>query len=487
MTARRILPIILCGGAGSRLWPLSRETFPKPFVKLPDGSTLIAHTLERIAAVASTTATSDVNVLPTIVVTHKDHAHLVTAAARDAGFAPPGAVIEPIARNTAAAVASAALRAQALYGDSVTLLILTADHLISPLSVFAKVVSDAMAIAGDDRLVTFGIKPTSPETGYGYIEAGAPIQSGGATGFAVSRFVEKPPLETAKHYVASGRFFWNSGMFVLPVGQLIAEFENHATEVLSAARNALKAARVIGDSVHLDLDSYKTAPSISFDYAIMERTQLAAMVPADFSWTDIGSWPAFAAMVDAEADGKGNGSVGSVKHIDSERTFVLGGRRMIATLGVSDLAIIDTDDALLVARMDRSQDVKKIFDELRANGDELATHPLVIRRPWGTYRIIDEGPGFKTKRITVDPGASISLQMHQHRSEHWTIVSGTAEVEINDTKQRCVHGDHVYVPLRAKHRIRNLGSDDVVFIEVQTGAILEESDIQRFEDQYGRV
>jgi mannose-1-phosphate guanylyltransferase / mannose-6-phosphate isomerase len=483
-TPKRILPVILCGGAGSRLWPLSRETFPKPFVTLPDGSTLLAHTLTRIAEVSAGTP-ANTQILPTLVVTHRDHAHLVTAAAQNAGFAAPGAVIEPMARNTAAAVASAALHAKALHGDGVTLLILTADHLISPLAVFTDVVNCAVAVADDDRLVTFGIKPTAPETGFGYIEGGSAISKGAASGFTVARFVEKPPLEKAKEYLASGRFYWNLGMFVLPVEKLLSEYAAHANDILIAAGNALKAGRSSGQTVHLDATAYQSAPSISFDYAIMERTHSAAMVPADFSWTDIGAWPAFAGMI--TPDTRGNTSVGEAHHIDSERTFVLAGKRRVTTLGVSDLAIIDTEDALLVTKMDRAQDVKQIYDALKREGSELATHPLVIHRPWGTYRIIDEGTGYKTKRISVNPGASISLQLHQHRSEHWTIVAGTAEVEIGETKQRCVHGDHVYVPVRTKHRIRNLGNDVVVFIEVQTGDILEESDIQRFEDQYGRA
>jgi mannose-1-phosphate guanylyltransferase / mannose-6-phosphate isomerase len=486
MTTARVLPVVLCGGAGSRLWPLSRETFPKPFVALPDGTTLLGRTLQRIAAIP--------NVLPTMVVTHKDHAHLIIANARATGVAAPAAIVEPIARNTAAAVASAALHAQATYGDDITLLVLPADHLVSPVEQFIKVVTDAVAIAADSRLVTFGIKPTAPETGYGYIEGGASISSGAAHGFAVARFVEKPPLATAEQYVASGKFFWNSGMFVLPVKKLIEEFKLHAPDTLAAARAALDASRkvgtvatvgTVGTATHLDLTAYEKAPNISFDYAVMERTHDAAMVPANFSWTDIGSWSAFAATVTPDKDG--NASAGNVTQTDSERTFVLGGKRKVVTLGVSDLTIVDTDDALLVARTDRAQDVKQIFEALRSAGDELATLPAIVRRPWGTYRVLDHGPGFQVKRITVDPGASISLQLHQHRAEHWTIVNGTAEVEIDDTKRRCVKDDTVFIPMRAKHRIRNLGEDDVVFIEVQSGAILVESDIQRFEDQYGRA
>jgi mannose-1-phosphate guanylyltransferase / mannose-6-phosphate isomerase len=474
---RPLVPVILCGGAGSRLWPLSRDTFPKPFVDLPDGSTLIGHTFARIGALG--------DVLPTLVVTQKDHAHLVNAAAAKLGVRQPGALIEPSARNTAAAVAVAALRAHSLYGNDVSLLILTADHLIEPVARFAEIAANAAQIAASGRLVTFGIQPTSPETGYGYLEAGEPIQLDVANGRTVKRFVEKPPLDTAKQYLASGNYFWNSGMFVLPVGTLLDDFAKHAPDTLEAAKRAFNAARVLGDAVHLDAEAYAQAPSISFDYAIMERSDRVAMVAADFSWTDIGAWSAFSAML--PADSNGNSSVGTVTQHESERTFVLGGKRLITTLGVSDLTIVDTDDALLVARSDRAQDVKKIYESLRKSGSELATHPLVIRRPWGTYQIIDEGPGFKSKRITVNPGASISLQRHEHRAEHWTIVAGTAEVQIDDTHTPCKHGDHVYVPLGAKHRIRNLGNDDVVFIEVQTGAILEESDIQRFEDQYGRA
>lgn len=474
---QRIVPVILCGGAGSRLWPLSRDTFPKPFVTLPDGTTLIGHAFARIAALGA--------VLPTLVVTQKDHAHLVTRAASEAGVAAPGAIIEPMARNTAAAVASAALRAKQLHGDDVALLVLTADHLIAPLSRFAEIAHAATTLAGTSRLVTFGIQPTAPETGYGYLESGEAIEVAGATGRSVRRFVEKPALAVAQQYLASGHYYWNSGMFLLPVGALLAEFDRHAPEVLAAASNALQGARLFNDAAHLESSAYMAAPSISFDYAVMEKSDCVAMVAADFSWTDIGAWQAFADMVPKDA--YGNVTVGDVSQVDSARTFVLAGKRMIATLGVSDLTIVDTDDALLVARTDRAQDVKKIYESLRKAGSELATHPLVVRRPWGTYQIIDEGVGFKSKRITVNPGASISLQRHEHRAEHWTIVAGTSEVQIDDTMTRCVNGDHIHVPLGAKHRIRNIGTDDVIFIEVQTGATLLESDIQRFEDQYGRA
>jgi mannose-1-phosphate guanylyltransferase / mannose-6-phosphate isomerase len=481
----KLLPVILCGGAGTRLWPLSRELSPKPFVHLPDGTTLFAKTLARCAAVQ--------NALPPIVVTHKDHAHLARHAAKEAGFATPQMLIEPIARNTAAAVAIAAVHAKEIANDSgedVALFILTSDHLIEPIVEFAKAAETARLTAMTGKLVTFGIKPTAPETGYGYVEAGEALPTGA---FNVKRFVEKPKLEVAKEYVASGRFYWNSGMFVLPVAQLIAEMQTHCPEVFKASLEAY-APNEIGDSdIFISLSKYEKSPSISIDYAVMEKSAAVALVPAHFSWSDIGSWNAFADMLPADASGVrtfARGREGSSARViahESARTYVHASGRLIATLGVSDLTIIDTDDALLVAANDRAQDVKHIVDALKREGSDLAKLPAVVRRPWGTYEVLNDEPGVKVKRIVVHPGASISLQLHRHRAEHWTIVAGSGEIEIDDKKIACKRDTTVFVPIGAKHRIRNTGNDDIVFIEVQTGDKLIEEDIQRFDDQYGRT
>lgn len=487
----KLLPVILCGGAGTRLWPLSRELSPKPFVHLPDGSTLFAKTLARCASLQ--------NALPPVVVTHKDHAHLARHAAKEAGFDVPQMLIEPIARNTAAAVALAAVHAQAMAtqsGEAIALFILTSDHLIEPVADFAQAAEVARQTAMLGKLVTFGIKPTHPETGYGYVEADQALTTGA---FAVKRFVEKPSLDVAKDYVASGRFYWNSGMFVLPLDTLIAEMQMHCSVVFDTALKAYTPGSSGRSDIFSSFSEYEKSPSIALDYAVMEKSANVALVPTSFSWSDIGSWNAFAEMLPADATGSRNytapldpgrsraGVLPRVIAHDSARTYVHTNGRLVATLGVSDLTIIDTEDALLVAANDRAQDVKHIVDALKREGSELAKLPLVVRRPWGTYEILNDEPGVKVKRIVVNPGASISLQLHRHRAEHWTIVAGTGEIEIDDQLIAAKRDTTVFIPIGAKHRIRNTGSDDIVFIEVQTGDKLIEEDIQRFEDQYGRA
>jgi mannose-1-phosphate guanylyltransferase / mannose-6-phosphate isomerase len=474
----KLLPVILCGGAGTRLWPLSREMSPKPFVHLPDGTTLFARTLARCQSLK--------NALPPIVVTHKDHAHLARHAAKEAGFDAPAMIIEPVARNTAAAIAVAAIYVKEKFGENVALLVLASDHLISPETAFAQAAEAARVAAMDGKLVTFGITPTAPETGYGYVETAETLPSGA---LAVKRFVEKPNLETAKEYLASGRFYWNSGMFVLPVAKLLSDMQTYCPDTLNGALSAYTPNKLEEKDAFIDVSEYKKCPSISFDYALMEKSADVALVPATFTWSDIGAWGAFAEMLPADSSGmrshaSANGRV--IAH-DSQRTYVHASRRLIATLGVSDLTIIDTDDAILIASSDRAQDVKHIVETLRKENSELATLPAVVRRPWGTYEVLNDEPGVKVKRIVVHPGASISLQLHRHRAEHWTVVSGVGEVEIDDKKIPCKRDTTVFVPVGAKHRIRNTGSEDIVFIEVQTGDKLIESDIERFEDQYGRA
>jgi mannose-1-phosphate guanylyltransferase / mannose-6-phosphate isomerase len=476
----KLLPVILCGGAGTRLWPLSREMSPKPFVHLPDGTTLFARTLARCRSLE--------NALPPIVVTHKDHAHLARHAAKEAGFGVPTMIIEPVARNTAAAIAVAAIYAKDKLGENVALFVLASDHLISPDSAFAEAAEAARLASMDGKLVTFGIKPAAPETGYGYVETADQLPSGA---FAVKRFVEKPDLQTAKEYVASGRFYWNSGMFVLPVAKLLSEMRIHCPDTLNPSLSAYLPNELVGSDVFLEMSEYRKCPNISFDYATMEKSADVALVPATFSWSDVGAWGAFADMSSADANGvrthvSANASGRVITH-DSTRTYIHASKRLIATLGVSDLTIIDTDDAILIAANDRAQDVKQIVETLRKENNELATLPAVVRRPWGTYEVLNDEPGVKVKRIVVHPGASISLQRHRHRAEHWTIVSGIGEIEIDDKKIQCKRDSTVFIPIGAKHRIRNTGNDDVVFIEVQTGDKLVESDIERFEDQYGRA
>ncbi|MFU8817430.1 MAG: mannose-1-phosphate guanylyltransferase/mannose-6-phosphate isomerase [Pseudomonadales bacterium] len=466
-----VIPVILAGGTGSRLWPLSRELFPKQFHALFGDGSLLQGTLRRAAKVASEAP---------VIVCNEEHRFLVAEQCREIGQRWQRIMLEPAGRNTAPAIALAALEVRRVHGDA-TLLVLPSDHLISDEDAFVQAVERAAAAAADGALVTFGVKPTSAETGYGYIRAAGSVV--GDPAVAVQSFVEKPDQQTAADYLAAGDYFWNSGMFVFGAKAYLEELGRWQPEMLSKVQAAF-------DSGSEDLDFFRPgaafleSPAESVDYAVMERTSRAMVVPVAFGWSDVGSW---SAIWEASAqDGDGNHFVGDVLAVDSHGSYVLAQSRLVGTIGVDNLVVIETADAVLVAHKDRVQDVKTLVDQLKLCArDEYLLHREVFR-PWGSYEGVQQGERYQVKRINVKPGERLSLQMHHHRSEHWIVVCGTAEVTRGDEVFTLTENESTYIPLGVTHRLANPGKLMLELIEVQVGAYLGEDDIVRFDDQYGR-
>jgi mannose-1-phosphate guanylyltransferase / mannose-6-phosphate isomerase len=469
-----LLPIILCGGAGSRLWPVSRESHPKPFIRLADGESLLQKAFLRAVALPGVKEVLTVTNRDLFFKTEDDFRE-VNAKAHATSF-----ILEPFGRNTAAAIATAALHTAKVHGEQTVMLVLAADHLIADPAAFATAVEAAQTLALAGKVVTFGVHPLTPETGYGYIEA---------DGDKVVRFVEKPSLEKAREYLASGRFVWNSGMFCFTAGTILKEMQQHCPEILGAAaacmENSPSAEGKDGAQVRLEPASFGAVPELSFDYAVMEKCEHAAVVRCDIGWTDVGSWTALSDL--SPADASGNRVEGEALLLDVQNCYLRGGDRLIGAVGVNDLIVIDTPDALLIANRERAQDVKQIFAELKSRGHETYKVHRTVHRPWGTYSVLLEGPRFKIKRIEVKPGASLSLQMHHHRNEHWVVVSGMAKVVNGEQTFFVSTNQSTYIPAGHKHRLENPGVVELVMIEVQSGEYLGEDDIVRFEDIYGRT
>jgi mannose-1-phosphate guanylyltransferase/mannose-1-phosphate guanylyltransferase/mannose-6-phosphate isomerase len=472
-----IVPVILSGGTGTRLWPLSREAYPKQFWPLAGEKTMLQETASRAAGPGFA---------PPIVVCAEAHRFLVAEQLREAGVAGARVVLEPVARNSAAAIAAAALLAAQDAPDAV-LWIMAADAAIADVAALRAALAAAAAAARAGRIGTFGIHPTRPETGYGYIERGAPIPglpAGPYAALEVARFVEKPDLATAKRFQDGGRHLWNSGMFVATAATLLAELSAHAPAVLDAARAGVAEGTADLGFIRLG-PGFAKAPSISIDNAVMERTALAAVVPCDPGWSDVGSW---GSLWDIGAkDAEGNVASGPVSLLGSKNCYVRSEGILAAVVGLEDVVLVVTDDAVLACRRDQAQDVKAMVEKLKAEGRKEATEQRRVYRPWGSYEGVAHGNRFQVKKIVVRPGSKLSLQKHYHRAEHWVVVAGTAMVERDKERILLRENESVYLPLGCVHRLENPGMIPLTLIEVQSGPYLGEDDIVRFEDTYGRA
>jgi mannose-1-phosphate guanylyltransferase/mannose-6-phosphate isomerase len=469
-----IYPVILSGGSGSRLWPVSRASYPKQFLPLASGKPMIIATAERVLG--------DGFAPPTIVCNHECR-FIVAESFQSAGIDPLQIVLEPFGRNTASAAAVAALSVAERDLDGV-LLLMPSDHLIASPDEFRHAVSVGREAAERGLLVTFGVTPSGPHTGYGYIERGAPIADCDGVD-AIRRFVEKPSPELAVELAASGAHCWNAGIFLFRAGALIEEMARHAPDVLEAARSALERAATDLDFLRLDAESFAAAPSVPLDIAVMEKTARGAVVPVEMNWSDIGSWHAL--WEASDRDGDGNSVAGDVLLADTRGTLVRSeGGTLTAVVGVDDLVVVATDDAVLVASRDRAEDVKGLVAEMERLGRTEHLHRSTVYRPWGSYQSLDGGDGYLVKRINVKPGGCLSLQYHHHRAEHWVVVEGEATITRGSETFVLGPNQSTYIPMREVHRLDNRGTGPLILIEVQTGELLSEDDITRLEDMYGR-
>lgn len=473
MSAPLVRPVLLCGGSGTRLWPLSRTHFPKQFLRLADDFSLLQNTLRRLDGLAGQGGP--------IAVANENHRFLLAEQLLEMGLTAD-ILLEPAARNTAPAVAAAAVHAlaQATGGEAPLLLVLPSDHVIADVAAFQRAIQVAIPHACSGALVTFGIVPTRAETGYGYIRRGLPLDGG----FVLDRFVEKPDAATARTYLDAGEYFWNSGMFLFRADIYLAELERFAPAIRQCATTAVEKARRDLDFLRLDPAAFAASPSDSIDYAIMEKAGNGVVIPLDAGWNDIGAWDALAAL--GPADASGNTVRGDVLTVDTSDSVVFAAGRLVATVGVRDLVVVATPDAVLVADRHNAQDVKKVVEALKRAAREETEFQHVVHRPWGSYEGLAHGPRYQVKRILVKPGASLSLQKHHHRAEHWIVVKGTAMVVRGEETMLLSENQSTYIPLGVVHRLENPGCIDLEIIEVQSGSYLGEDDIVRLEDNYGR-
>lgn len=465
-------PVVLAGGTGSRLWPKSRVALPKQFLSLTSENSMLQDTLARLEGAQAAAP---------IVICNNAHRFLVAEQLRQQDCDHGGIILEPVGRNTAPAIALAALHAIKTDPEAV-LLVLAADHLIQNQAAFHDAIEKAHALALDGRLVTFGIVPDQPHTGYGYIKSGDVLDAG----FSVSEFVEKPDLVTATKYVESGQYFWNSGMFMFKAATYVDELGKYAPEILDVCERAIATETPDLDFIRVDADTFSQSPDDSIDYAVMEKTELAAMVSLDAGWSDVGSWSSLWETAE-DKDDNGNATVGDVLLTDVNDSYINAEERLVAAVGVDDLVIVETKDAVLVANKSKVQDIKTIVSQLKEQKRPEYEFHREVYRPWGKYDSIDNGERFQVKRITVKPGEKLSVQMHHHRAEHWIVVSGTANVTIDESVAMLTENQSIYIPIGAVHALENPGKIPLELIEVQSGSYLGEDDIVRFSDRYCRA
>lgn len=467
-----LIPVILSGGVGSRLWPLSREFYPKQLLALVGQHTLLQETVNRLQGLHDLTSP--------LIICNEAHRFLIAEQMRLLGINPLNIMLEPIGRNTAPATAVAALAAQQQQSDAL-ILVLPADHLIKDVIAFQKAVQQGIPFAEAGHLVTFGIVPTHPETGYGYIKAAQNLSD---TAYQVEKFVEKPNADTAAAYLASGEYYWNSGMFLFRADQYLTQLALHESAMVNACQQAFAQAKQDNDFLRLEKTAFENCPSNSIDYAVMERTQQAVVIPLQAGWSDVGAWSSLWEV--SPQDEQGNVCLGDVLTHQVSDTYIRAEHRLVAAIGLDNHIIVETADAVLVAPKDCAQDVKYIVNQLKNQKRQEADLHRKVHRPWGTYENIDVDTRFQVKRIMVKPGASLSLQLHYHRSEHWIVVKGTAEITRDEEAFLLTENQSTYIPLGIKHRLANPGKVDLEIIEIQSGSYLGEDDIVRFEDVYGR-
>ena len=477
MKNKSVIPIILCGGSGSRLWPLSRKSYPKQFLSINNtkNKSLLQNTQERIKNIK--------NLKEPILICSEEHRFLVAEQMREININPMSILLEPFGRNTAPAIALAALRAMELEEDP-TLIILSSDHIISDEDHFIRVINAGIEYAEKGRLVTFGVIPDSPDTGYGYIKSEKPLEGSIIKGSNIERFVEKPDFQTANEFIKDKKYSWNSGIFVFKASLILQEIERYSPEVLNSCKKSIEDKLFDLDFQRLNTIEFKNCPNISIDIAVMEKTNLGTVLPLDAKWTDIGSWDAVWKISTKNEDN--NYISGNVILKDTNNCYLRSEKRLLAAIGIRDLIVVETSDAILITKRDKSQEVRDIVNLLKDQGIPEGQEHKKIYRPWGYYESIIEEERFQVKLINVKPGEKLSLQMHHHRSEHWIVVSGTAQVEI-DQKDITLHENQsAYIPIGSKHRLSNPGKIELKLIEVQSGSYLGEDDIERFDDVYGR-
>lgn len=470
-----IYPIIMAGGSGSRLWPLSRGLYPKQFLKLDGDYTMLQQTIQRL---------NNLQCDNPLIICNEEHRFIVAEQLRSMNKLSNNIILEPVGRNTAPAVALAAMSALQRDDDPI-LLVLAADHVIKNIPAFERSVQQAIQLAEGGQLVTFGIVPVAPETGYGYIRRGS-LVTGSDQAYAVAQFVEKPNLETAERYLASGEFYWNSGMFMFKASRYLDELKKFRSDIYTACSEALSKQVPDMSFIRVDREHFEACPDDSIDYAVMEKTDSAVVVPMDAGWNDVGSWSSLWDIAD-DKDAADNVMHGDVLNVGSSNSYVFAETSLVATVGVDNLVVIQTPDAVLVSAKDRVQDVKKIVEQIKKAGRTEHYAHRDVYRPWGMLSAIDDGVRYQVKRITVKPGEKLSLQLHHNRAEHWIVVHGTALVTKGDESFLITENQSTYIPVGTKHSLENPGKIPLELIEVRSGAYLEEDDIVRFEDRYGRV